>query len=1358
MNRLRFILLFVVVLLAGRAEAYDFESGGLCYNILSTTDKTVEVTLRGEKKDWETTSDYVGNIIVPSTVESEGVTYTIKRIGDWAFCRSTITSITIEEGVESIENNAFQFCNELSNVSLPSSLKSIGSNAFYNNNSSYDLVIPEGVNNIGSYAFAYSGIKTVELPSTLTSIESGAFVSCNSLTSVISHIQIPFNLDKNVFAGTEGWNPQTQKNDYSLSSAILYVSAGTKSEYLSLDGWNLFAGIYEGEPQKVTLADGLIYSYTTAERIASVIGVDNLKNTDVTIPATVEIGGENYSIKIVGSRVFGSQGILQSLTIEEGVEIVCSNAFAWCSSLKSVSLPSTLTYLGDYAFYCCNSLTSVVIPEGVQTIARYAFSDCNSLRRVVLPSTLTNIYDGAFAYNSSLMTVISRIHTPFAINTSVFNSSSSASLFVPTNTKASYEAIDGWAQFSVISEGEPVQGRVGDLNYDFLNDSRTATVSDGEYSALNKVTIPAAVVFEDTRYSVVGVGANVFSNTPLRSVTIENGVETIGNGAFRNCYSLKSVVLPESITNIGREAFAWCNNLDTISIPKKVEVIGDNAFAGTRISEIVIPVTTKSISVYAFENCRYVTSISVDPSNSFYDSRNNCNALIETASNTLIKGTSTTIIPNSVVEIANSAFNGASGLTAISIPNSVTTIGGGAFNDCDALTSIYIPSSVTMIYSNPFTNCDALVSMKVDENNSVYDSREDCNAIIETKTNRLVSGCKKSFIPRGIKVIGNSAFNCVNGLDSLKIPYGVETIENYALSNTGLTYVEIPNSIKTIDYYAFGGNYNLISIVSKIKNPSNVNINYGAFYDSNVQYSGILYVPKGKKDAYKYVNGWSSFENIEEMDGEKLNPPSLSYDGRVITAVSDDKDVDMYYTTDDGANYSYYDGPIAVHDLVTVKVFAEKSFSADSDESPFEVKYLYDGETLKQSEAGHMAEAIAWCGRDSVKKMTIVGAISDDEFSIIRQLPNLKFLNLAGTTNESLVLPDNAFAGSSIVSFVAPQKIAGVGSGLFTNCQQLAAINWDTDKALPSDALSDVSNPNLLLYLKEGATDVPAGINNVIVGGTAKKITLVDATGNNNFYCPVAFSADSIIYTRNFKQKTEIGVSRGWETIVLPFTVKTITHETNGTLTPFVSYNGSNSQRPFWLYTLENDRVEAASSIKANVPYLICMPNCDEYGDNYNQAGNVKFAAAKVTIAESKPQEKTQYDITFTPAYQRVAASADVFTLNVNQEYKGYPAGSLFVNNFREVRPFEAYSVHPSQAKAAGARMITVSSLIGGGDDTTGIIDMMLKKNDGTSDADAVIKVYSLSGALVKQGRADEVTKSLPKGIYIANGKKFVVK
>ena len=169
------------------------------------------------------------------------------------------------------------------------------------------------------------------------------------------------------------------------------------------------------------------------------------------------------------------------------------------------------------------------------------------------------------------------------------------------------------------------------------------------------------------------------------------------------------------------------------------------------------------------------------------------------------------------------------------------------------------------------------------------------------------------------------------------------------------------------------------------------------------------------------------------------------------------------------------------------------------------------------------------------------------------------------------------------------------------------------------------------------------------------------------------------------------------------------------------------------------------------------MPNDDAYGDQYILSGNVTFIANNASIAVSNPIEMTQGDITFVPAYQRVAASSEVFALNVNQEYKGYPAGSLFVNNFREVRPFEAYSLHPEAASSKAARIISVSSLIGGNDDTTGIIDVMLKKNNDTN-SDAVVKVYSLSGAFVKQGKAEDVTKGLPKGIYIANGKKFVVK
>ena len=498
------------------------------------------------------------------------------------------------------------------------------------------------------------------------------------------------------------------------------------------------------------------------------------------------------------------------------------------------------------------------------------------------------------------------------------------------------------------------------------------------------------------------------------------------------------------------------------------------------------------------------------------------------------------------------------------------------------------------------------------------------------------------------------------------------------------------------------------------------------------------------------------------MDGALLASPTLSYDGRAVTATAPEADVDMYYSTDNFTTSSYYDGPIPVTDLGIVKVIAEKTFRADSEPAEYTIEYLYNGDTLKMAREGLMAEAIKWCSADSIEKMTVIGPINSTEFETIRTLNKLKFLNLAGVTNESLDIPDNAFANSSIVSFVAPAKVGSVGSAIFSGCQQLAAVNWDTEKALPSDALANINNPNLLLYLKEGTTDAPAGINNVIVGGKAEKITLVDATGNNNFYCPVAFTTDTITYTRNFQQKTEVGVSRGWETIVLPFNVQSIKHEDGRTLVPFRNYYSGNSSKPFWLYTLEQNNISSASQIEANVPYLICMPNDDAYGDDYILAGNVTFSAVdktnKITIGVSKPVEKSQYDITFVPTYQSVPASADVFALNVDKEYKGYPTGSLFVSNNREVRPFEAYSVHPSAAeKVSASRVMTVASLIGGGEDTTGIIDVMLKKNDGAN-GNAVVRVYSLSGALVKQGKAEDVTHGLPKGIYIANGKKFVVR
>ena len=168
----------------------------------------------------------------------------------------------------------------------------------------------------------------------------------------------------------------------------------------------------------------------------------------------------------------------------------------------------------------------------------------------------------------------------------------------------------------------------------------------------------------------------------------------------KNYAGLTSVTIPTtvsyngttySVTSIGECAFMWCTGLTSITISNSV----------------------KCIEVSAFSGCDGLISIVVESSNTTYDSRDNCNAIVETKSNALIAGCKTTTIPNSITSIGNSAFSGCSGLTSITIPNSVTSIGERAFYGCFSLTSITIPNSVTSIGDDAFYDCSGLTSITI---------------------------------------------------------------------------------------------------------------------------------------------------------------------------------------------------------------------------------------------------------------------------------------------------------------------------------------------------------------------------------------------------------------------------------------------------------------------------------------------------------------------------------------------------------------------------------------------------------------------------------------------------------------------
>ena len=274
-------------------------------------------------------------------------------------------------------------------------------------------------------------------------------------------------------------------------------------------------------------------------------------------------------------------------------------------------------------------------------------------------------------------------------------------LLLPATVTAHDFEVDGI--YYIINGNEATVTFRGTSYYEYSN----------EYSG--SVTIPSSVTYNGTIYSVTSIGWFAFYNcSGLTSVTIPNPVTEIGYSAFSGCRGLTSVTIPTSLKTIGERAFKDCQSLTSVAIPNSVTTIGDLAFYNcSALTSVSIGNSVTSIGDLAFWNCSGLTSIVVASGNTTYDSRGNCNAIIETASNTLIAGCCNTVIPGTVTAIGDDAFAYCSGLTRVTIPISVTTIGHDAFRYCKGLSSVTIPNSVTSIGDMAFLECSGLKSVTI---------------------------------------------------------------------------------------------------------------------------------------------------------------------------------------------------------------------------------------------------------------------------------------------------------------------------------------------------------------------------------------------------------------------------------------------------------------------------------------------------------------------------------------------------------------------------------------------------------------------------------------------------------------------
>ena len=775
---------------------------------------------------------------------------------------STITYNNSNYSVTSICDKAFLDCNGLTSVTIPDSVTSIGSSAFYDCDGLTSIIIPTSVTNIEDHAFSY----------------------CSNLTICCKAESKP-----------SGWGFYW---NYSYRPAV----------------WGINEGIV------VVINDT---KYYLEDANAIVTGCQGTL-TELIIPSTITYNNSNYSVTSICDNAFYDCNVLTSVTIGNFVTSIGKNAFESCDRLISITIGNSVTSIGDFAFYDCDGLTSVTIPDSVTSIESYAFYDCDGLLRVAIgnsitsigdfafsscpieyaniptkfissipqsklkelvitsgdviennafykctslisvtiPNSITNIGDSAF-FGCTSLTSINLPYSVISIADYVFSSCSSLTrVIIPNSVMSMGEfAFESCSRLTIYCEAEskpsgwssswnnsnrPVEWGFRDIiiingfTYSVNSSNAILVTNDGTQTDL---VIPSTIEHVGTTLSVIGIESEAFyGHTNLTSVTIPNSITSIGDSAFFGCSSLTSVVIPDSVTSIGEYAFEGCSSLTSVNYLGTIEQWCGIKFAwgmtsplgaklylnGELIEDLVIPNTVTEIKDYAFNGCTSIKSVT---------------------------------IPDSVTSIGDSAFSGCTSLTSINIGNSVTSIGICAFNYCTSLSSLSIPNSVISIGDYAFEDCTSLNSVEL--GSSVKS--------IGTGAFLYCSSLTSIIIPASVIYIGDEAFKDCTSLIDVNIVGnafmqwgGYKTFYNC----DSLTNLIIGDDITIIDSSLFESCDNLKNVVLGI---SVTKISLGAFYDcpniSNVFYKGTQTISiEGANEsiieATKYY--YSETEPIEE--------------------------------------------------------------------------------------------------------------------------------------------------------------------------------------------------------------------------------------------------------------------------------------------------------------------------------------------------------------------------------------------------------------------------------------------------------------------------------------------------------------